>query len=485
MNDQYRTPYYSGLLAYIAKHRASFHMPGHKRGRGVHPDFKAFLGENVFLLDLTEVQGVDYLHKPTGILREAMDLLADAYGAKESFFLVNGSTVGNQAALMAVGGPGKKILIARNSHRSVVGGLILNGSIPVYLPVNVDPELGITTSVSPEVLREYLDKNDVDAVFLTNPNYYGVSGNIRELVDIVHEHGLPIVVDEAHGAHFHFHQALPLSAVDAGADLVVQSTHKTLSSMTQSSWMHMNGDLVDVELLKAALRTLQSSSPNYVLMASLDVARMQMATEGAELLSSALNVAQYLREAINEIPGLQCFGRERVGKYGIFDVDLTKITITVLGLGLTGYKVEQLLNDELGVEVELSDPNNILAFVTIGDDYDNADKLIKAMSNLSERFFGKLPPLETAAVHTFPVLPEVVLTPREAFFAEKKVVPFKEAVGAISAESVVLYPPGIPVIAPGERITEESFDYVMKRKEEGAEVQGTADPELEFIQVLK
>ncbi|WP_107763576.1 aminotransferase class I/II-fold pyridoxal phosphate-dependent enzyme [Coprothermobacter proteolyticus] len=485
MNDQYRTPYYSGLLAYIAKHRASFHMPGHKRGRGVHPDFKAFLGENVFLLDLTEVQGVDYLHKPTGILREAMDLLADAYGAKESFFLVNGSTVGNQAALMAVGGPGKKILIARNSHRSVVGGLILNGSMPVYLPVNVDPELGITTSVSPEVLREYLDKNDVDAVFLTNPNYYGVSGNIRELVDIVHEHGLPIVVDEAHGAHFHFHQALPLSAVDAGADLVVQSTHKTLSSMTQSSWMHMNGDLVDVELLKAALRTLQSSSPNYVLMASLDVARMQMATEGAELLSSALNVAQYLREAINEIPGLQCFGRERVGKYGIFDVDLTKITITVLGLGLTGYKVEQLLNDELGVEVELSDPNNILAFVTIGDDYDNADKLIKAMSNLSERFFGKLPPLETAAVHTFPVLPEVVLTPREAFFAEKKVVPFREAVGAISAESVVLYPPGIPVIAPGERITEESFDYVMKRKEEGAEVQGTADPELEFIQVLK
>ncbi|HOP45593.1 MAG TPA: aminotransferase class I/II-fold pyridoxal phosphate-dependent enzyme [Coprothermobacter proteolyticus] len=485
MNDQYRTPYYSGLLAYIAKHRASFHMPGHKRGRGVHPDFKAFLGENVFLLDLTEVQGVDYLHKPTGILREAMDLLADAYGAKESFFLVNGSTVGNQAALMAVGGPGKKILIARNSHRSVVGGLILNGSIPVYLPVNVDPELGITTSVSPEVLREYLDKHDVDAVFLTNPNYYGVSGNIRELVDIVHEHGLPIVVDEAHGAHFHFHQALPLSAVDAGADLVVQSTHKTLSSMTQSSWMHMNGDLVDVELLKAALRTLQSSSPNYVLMASLDVARMQMATEGAELLSSALNVAQYLREAINEIPGLQCFGRERVGKYGIFDVDLTKITITVLGLGLTGYKVEQLLNDELGVEVELSDPNNILAFVTIGDDYDNADKLIKAMSNLSERFYGKLPPLETAAVHTFPVLPEVVLTPREAFFAEKKVVPFREAVGAISAESVVLYPPGIPVIAPGERITEESFDYVMKRKEEGAEVQGTADPELEFIQVLK
>jgi ornithine decarboxylase len=485
MNDQYRTPYYSGLLAYIAKHRASFHMPGHKRGRGVHPDFKAFLGENVFLLDLTEVQGVDYLHKPTGILREAMDLLADAYGAKESFFLVNGSTVGNQAALMAVGGPGKKILIARNSHRSVVGGLILNGSIPVYLPVNVDPELGITTSVSPEVLREYLDKNDVDAVFLTNPNYYGVSGNIRELVDIVHEHGLPIVVDEAHGAHFHFHQALPLSAVDAGADLVVQSTHKTLSSMTQSSWMHMNGDLVDVEMLKAALRTLQSSSPNYVLMASLDVARMQMATEGAELLSSALNVAQYLREAINEISGLQCFGRERVGKYGIFDVDLTKITITVLGLGLTGYKVEQLLNDELGVEVELSDPNNILAFVTIGDDYDNADKLIKAMSNLSERFFGKLPPLETAAVHTFPVLPEVVLTPREAFFAEKKVIPFKEAVGAISAESVVLYPPGIPVIAPGQRITEESFDYVMKRNEEGAEVQGTADPELEFIQVLK
>jgi len=177
--------------------------------------------------------------------------------------------------------------------------------------------------------------------------------------------------------------------------------------------------------------------------------------------------------------------QRRVGKYGIFDVDLTKITITVLGLGLTGYKVEQLLNDELGVEVELSDPNNILAFVTIGDDYDNADKLIKAMSNLSERFFGKLPPLETAAVHTFPVLPEVVLTPREAFFAEKKVVPFREAVGAISAESVVLYPPGIPVIAPGERITEESFDYVMKRKEEGAEVQGTADPELEFIQVLK
>ncbi|NPV88573.1 aminotransferase class I/II-fold pyridoxal phosphate-dependent enzyme [Coprothermobacteraceae bacterium] len=485
MMDQYRTPYFSGLLAYIAKHRASFHMPGHKRGRGIHPDFKAFLGENVFLLDLTEVQGVDYLHKPTGILREAMDLLADAYGADESFFLINGSTVGNHAALMAVGGPSKRILIARNSHRSVVGGLILNGSVPVYMPVQVDPELGITTSVLPETLEQYLTQYSVDAVFVTNPNYYGISGDIKALVDVAHRHGVPIVVDEAHGAHLHFHEDLPTSAVDAGADIVVQSTHKTLSSMTQSSWMHVVGDLVDREQLRTALRTLQSSSPNYVLLASLDVARMQMATEGRELLEYALEVAQYLRASINEIPGLYCFGDERIGRFGIHDVDLTKITINTLGIGLTGYRVEELLNDELGVEVELSDPNNVLAFVTIGDDYENADRLIKAMSDLSERYHARLPKLETAAVHTFPELPEVVMTPREAFFAERERVPFREAVGRVSAEAVVLYPPGIPVIAPGERVTPETYDYIMRRKEEGAEVQGAGDPELEVLEVVK
>ena len=491
---QDKAPYFEGLLNYIKKGRTAFHMPGHNRGKGVHPILKDFLGENTFLLDLTEVEGVDYLHKPTGILKDAQELLAELYGSTASFFLINGSTGGNHAMILATVSEGEKIILGRNAHRSALGGLIISGAVPVYVPVEINEKIGVTTNIDPQKLEEVVkDNQDAKAIFVTTPNYYGMTGNVRAYADIAHKYGMPLLVDEAHGAHYGMHPDLPETAVRLGADIVVQSAHKTLSSMTQTSWLHYNDNgYVDLAKLKFALQILQSTSPNYVLLSSLDVARMQLATQGKEIYDRVLGVARYMRKKLNEIPGILVIGKEiEQEDVHVSVYDETKIIISFQGLWeynrskMYGYTAEKILNQEYNIEVELSDPHNVLLFVTIGHYMDDAKVLIDAIKDMSNKYY--IGEAETDIdYHILPHIPEVVLTPREAFFADSVRVTFDESViGRICAEVVSLYPPGIPIVAPGERIDGEIYEFIKERIEQGAEVQGPLDPNLEYIEVIK
>ncbi len=470
-NGQAKTPYIDGIVKYIREGRIPLHMPGHKQGRGMSPALKKIFGDEVFKYDITEVDGVDYLHQPTGILKEAQDLAAELYGVDHTFFLINGSTVGNQAAILTMAQRGEEVLVVRNAHRSIYGALILGGIVPVYLQPSYDEDSGITTFASPTQLEEALLKNPfVKGVVLTSPNNYGITAHTGELIKVAHNHNIPVLFDEAHGAHFPFHPCLPPSAIKFNADFVLHSTHKTLSSLTQASLLHITGDRVNIHLLKSYLTILESSSPNCLLMMSLDAARMQMATEGKELLSRAIANAEWLRYELNKIPGLEVYTNINIDNFpNVSTLDPTKVTVKVEGLGLTGYEAKKILGRELGVEVELSDHKNVLLFITTGDDIKNLRKLKDAFEKLALNYkrSGKVksypPP---------PPFPPQIITPKDAIESPSKVVKLCFALGRVAAQMVIPYPPGLPVVSYGEKISQEVIDYIFKLLELKAEVHG-------------
>ena len=436
--DQNKTPLFTVLKdEYVRRNILPFHVPGHKRGKGVDKEFFNFMGEAPFSIDVTIFKMVDGLHHPKSCIKEAQELLADAYGVKHSFFAVNGTSGAIQAMIMSVIKAGEKILVPRNVHKSVSAGIILSGSEPVYMNPEIDENLGIALGVKPQTVENMLKQDpDIAAVLLINPTYYGVATDLKKIADIVHSYDIPLIVDEAHGPHLHFHDELPVSAVDAGADICTQSTHKILGSMTQMSVIHVNSDRVDVEKVKQILSLLHTTSPSYPLMASLDCARRQIATEGQELLTKAIELAKYFRREANRIPGIYCFGEELVGKEGFFAFDPTKITISAKELGLKGGELESLLVDDYNIQMELSDYYNTLGLVTIGDTEESIDRLLDALRDISKRFFGKGKTLEKNNIK-LPETPELVLMPREAFYSEKNKVPFKESVGKISGEMIM------------------------------------------------
>ncbi len=484
--DQNKTPLFTVLKdEYVRRNILPFHVPGHKRGKGVDKEFFNFMGEAPFSIDVTIFKMVDGLHHPKSCIKEAQELLADAYGVKHSFFAVNGTSGAIQAMIMSVIKAGEKILVPRNVHKSVSAGIILSGSEPVYMNPEIDENLGIALGVKPQTVENMLKQDpDIAAVLLINPTYYGVATDLKKIADIVHSYDIPLIVDEAHGPHLHFHDELPVSAVDAGADICTQSTHKILGSMTQMSVIHVNSDRVNVEKVKQILSLLHTTSPSYPLMASLDCARRQIATEGQELLTKAIELAKYFRREANRIPGIYCFGEELVGKEGFFAFDPTKITISAKELGLKGGELESLLVDDYNIQMELSDYYNTLGLVTIGDTEESIDRLLDALRDISKRFFGKGKTLEKNNIK-LPETPELVLMPREAFYSEKNKVPFKESVGKISGEMIMAYPPGIPIIIAGERISQDIIDHIEELKEADLHIQGMEDPELETINVIE
>jgi arginine decarboxylase len=484
MRDQNRTPFFDAVQSYIAKNRAGLHMPGHMAGQGVHKRLKEFWGENVFLSDLTEVEGLDYLHRPIGVVKEAQELAAEAYGARDSFFLVNGSTVGNQAMILSTCAPNDRVIVQRNSHRSMYGALILNELRPIYLEAEEDRLLQFQTFPSKKTFARILrDHPEAKTVFLTNPNYFGISADIAYYVEKAHSAGRRILVDEAHGSHFHFHPDLPTSAVDAGADMVVQSTHKTLAGLTQTSMLHLGSRRVDRELVRTTLTMLESSSPSYLLITALDVARMQMAVNGRDLLQRAIDLAEDARHRINTIEGLFAPGRERSRSDAVYDVDLTKLTVHVSRIGLTGFQVEEILNEDYNVEIELSDLENILAFVTIGTRKEAVDAFIEALEDIARKRRGKSSSLTSPP--PIPGIPEMVLFPFEAYYARKERVRMEDSVGRIVAELVTPYPPGIPITVPGEMMTKESVEYMVYMRDHGADLQGIQDKTAHYVQVVK
>jgi arginine decarboxylase len=467
-----KAPLCDALIAYREEAPLRLHVPGHK---GVCPYGMELLGEDIFSIDSTEVPGLDDLHHPRGPILQAQRLLARAYGADESFFLVNGTTGGIHAALLAILSRGDKVLIPRNAHKSVIGGVILCGAIPIYLKPTYVKSLGHASHISIEEVKGALKAHpDAKCLVVTNPDYWGLAGDIVGMVNLAHGAGIPLVIDEAHGPHFSFHPELPPSGLEAGADVVVQSPHKLLGSLTQTSFLHWKGSRVSVERLRLSLRLIGTSSPSYPLMASLDAVRRLMELQGRELLDAALLMADKMRATINKIDGFKCFTQ---GNLEGVAMDPTKLIITGRELGLTGYDLGALLRKEHGIQVEFADLNNVLVIVTIGDKGYVGERLIGALGEMADKMRGQRPLIFQGSMEQIP-MPEQDLTPQEAFFASYEWVELRDAVGRTSQAVVAPYPPGIPLLCPGERIEKEVIEVLEKLKYAGAMIHGLEEDSL-------
>ncbi len=483
--DQHETPYLDELLAEKNARHVSFHMPGHKGAMPPNTKLLDYWGGNLHPADVVETNGIiDYLHSPRGALLRAQQLAAAAYGADETFFLINGSTVGNVAEIMTAARDGQKVIVPRASHRSVYGGLVLSGAVPVYVAPDYHPLVGSVLGVDADQVRALLAAHpDAVGVHNTSPNYYGYLSDVGALARAAHDAGALLLVDEAHGSHLRFHPDLPPAAVERGADLIVQSTHKTQGALTQTSMLHLCGARADRSRLAQSLAVLQSSSPNSILLASLDAARMQMATEGERLLAGVVQLAGHARAAVRAIPGLWCYGDDLVGAHGVYACDPTKLVIRVSDLGLTGLAVSFRLRREFGQDVEFADLQHIICSLTIGDDEASVGALLRALRAIS----ASAPPAP-APLNIMPPpagLPEMALTPRAATFAPSRRVPIEQSVGEVCAESIIPYPPGIPMLVPGERIAREHLDYLAYIVGQQMAVVGPEDRTLRSVRVVQ
>lgn len=481
--NQNRTPILEGLKEYIAKDTLPFHVPGHKQGRGLE-EFREFVGEQVMAIDLTCFQGTDNICNPLAEIKEAQELAATAYGADHAYFLTNGTTSGIQAMIMSVCRPGDKIILPRNAHKSAIGGIILSGAVPIYIQPEVCTRNGIALAITPQKVAEALKKHpDAKGVFVVNPTYYGFTANLKSIVQLAHNYEIPVLVDEAHGAHLPFHPELPFSAMEAGADIAATSTHKMGGSMTQSSILLLKEGLISPNRVKSMLNLSQTTSPSYVLLASIDVARKQMYFKGQDMLTKTLSLVKEARNELSSVPGLRVVGSELVGKPGCYDWDPTKLTINVDGLGLSGFEVETLLRQKYGIQVELADLHNILLLFSIGDDQETKDRLVAAIKDIA---LGRMVKNVIKLTVHMPEsdLPDLVASPQEAFYSDTKRVRFEDSVDEIAAEMIMAYPPGIPILCPGERITPEIVKYVEILKKEHCHLQGPEDPYIDYIRVL-
>jgi arginine decarboxylase len=481
--DHTRTPLFDALRRHEERKPVQFHIPGHKSGAGMDPEFRDFIGPNALSIDLINIAPLDDLHQPTGVILEAQRLAADAFGADATFFSVQGTSSAIMAMIMSVCGNGDKIIVPRNVHKSVLSAIIFAGARPVFLSPVRDHNLGIDHGITTRSVRRALERHpDAAAVLVINPTYFGVCANLREIVDLVHEYDIPVLVDEAHGALIHFSDELPISAMQAGADMAATSVHKLGGSMTQSSVLNVRAGLVNIQRVQTILSLLTTTSTSYPLLASLDAARRQLALRGKELAERTVRLAQRTRDRINEIPGLYCFGEEILGGEATYDYDPTKLTIHVRRLGITGYEAENWLRDHYRIEVELSDMYNILCLVTPGDDGEALDLLVDALRRLSDEHQNASDIREIAV--EIPEIPHLSLTPRDAFFGETEWVPFRESAGRIIAEFIYVYPPGIPILLPGEVISQENIDYIVNHLEVGLPVKGPEDRTIEKVKVI-
>ena len=485
------TPLLDAMVQYWHDGVARFHMPGHRGGPGACGRLRELMGEAAFALDVTGVLGLDDPAQPRGPIREAHRLAAEAFGADFSFFLVNGTTAGVHAMVLATCRPGEQLVVARNVHRSILGAIILAGVVPVFVVPERDPHFGIPLGVTPEQVEQALERHpDARAVLLVSPTYHGICSDVAAIARAVHRRGKLLLVDEAHGAHLAFHPALPAPSLWLGADLCAQGAHKMLAAFTQASLLHGRAERVDPQRVAAVLRVVHSTSASYLLMASIDAARMQMATEGARLLEHAMELAEELRARVRSVAGLETFGVEWVGRPGVAGLDPTKVTVRVASLGLTGYAVERWLRETGPVQAEMSELQGLLFIVGFGNGPQDVARLAQALAHVAARSRELSTPdmarlLQKAGEleGQLPV-PEMALPPREAFFAPSRAVPLEQACGRVCAEMVTCYPPGIPLLCPGERVSEAAVEYLQLVRQAGLPVSGPRDPSLACLQVL-
>ena len=482
--NQAQTPIVDALQEWVNKSHAPFYTPGHKRGIGMNLLLTERWGKAVFGWDLPELPGLDNLQAPTGIIEQAQILAAEVFGAQQTWFLVNGSTTGVMAAILAVCGEGEKIILPRNIHSSAIAGMIHAGAVPIFINPEYDRQLDIAHSITPDSVKSALEQHpDARAVMVVYPTYHGACGDLAAIAEIVHSYQIPLLVDEAHGAHFGFHSYLPPAALTVGADLTVQSTHKLLGSLTQSAMLHINSSLIDADSISRSLRLLQSTSPSYLLLASLDAARQQMALQGEKLMTKTIELARIARAEIDRIPGLSVVELDP-NIPGCKYLDPTRLTVTITGLNLTGFTADEILTSEFGIVAELPSMRHLTFIISLGNRRMDIDRLIWGLTQLATRS-AEIIPLKLGSIDLQDqVFTKMAITPRQATYFPQVSVVTNQAIGRICAESICPYPPGIPTLIPGEIITAEALIYLQKVLELGGELVGCSDPTLANIRVV-
>jgi len=478
--DQNKAPIAEAMITHTHKRTVAFDVPGHKQGKG-NPMLREFLGDKCLRFDMNSRKDLDNLCHPVGVILEAEEIAAQAFGAGHAFFIVNGTTAAVQAMVMNVARKEEKIILPRNVHRSAIYALILTGAIPVYVNPGVHPKLGIPLGMHLKDVEEAILKNpDAKAVFVNNPTYYGICSDLPAIVELAHKHNMKVIVDEAHGTHFYFKSGLPISAMAAGADMAAVSMHKTGGSLTQSSFLLIQDPKMMGEV-RQVLNLTHTTSGSYLLLSSLDITRKFLALHGEEEFSRVMQLTDYARTEINKIPGFYCFGGDIINGGNIANFDTTKLTIHTRGIGLAGIEVYDILRDEYDIQVELGDLGNILAIVGIGDKRQDIERLISALMDIQENYAK-----EDFGMITYEyVSPIVRVSPQRAFYATQKKVKIVEALDEIAGESIMVYPPGIPILAPGELITQEAIDYIQYAKDRGSFLTGIEDTAIEYINVLE
>lgn len=477
--DQTRAPIYEALETFRQMRVVPFDVPGHKHGKG-NPELCSFLGRQCVEVDVNSMKPLDNLCHPVSVIQEAEELAADAFGAAHAFLMVGGTTSSVQTMILTACKRGDEIILPRNVHRSVINALVLCGAVPVYVNPMVDTRLGISLGMQREQVAQAIRNHPkAVAVLVNNPTYYGICSDLRAIVRMAHDAGMLCLADEAHGTHFYFGDSLPVSAMQAGADMAAVSMHKSGGSLTQSSLL-LIGPGVHTGYARQIINLTQTTSGSYLLMSSLDISRRNLALRGQQVFHQVADMAEYARQEINAIGGYYAFGKELIDGNAVFDFDITKLSVHTLDIGLAGIEVYDILRDEYDIQIEFGDIGNVLAYLSMGDRVQEVERLVSALAEIRRRYHTDGAGLLSQEY----IDPEVVLSPQEAFYAEKESLPLEESAGRVCSEFVMCYPPGIPILAPGERITEQILDYIQYAKAKGCSMTGPEDENIEYINVM-
>ena len=480
MLSQERAPIYEALEQFRRMRVVPFDVPGHKRGRG-NPELTELLGERCVTMDVNSMKPLDNLCHPVSVIRDAEELAAEAFHAAHAFLMVGGTTSAVQSMVLSVAKRGEKIILPRNVHRSVMGAMVLCGAVPVYVNPECDERLGIPLGMSVSAVEKAIRENpDAKAVLVNNPTYYGICSDLRSIVKLAHAHGMYCLADEAHGTHFYFGENMPVSAMAAGADMAAVSMHKSGGSLTQSSLL-LAGPAMQEGHVRQIINLTQTTSASYLLLSSLDISRRNLALRGREDFRRVMRLAEYARGEINGIGGYYAYSRELCNGDSVFDFDVTKLSVNTLDIGLAGIEVYDLLRDEYNIQIEFGDLGNILAYLSVGDRLQDVERLVSALSEVRRRFSRSKAGLMAQEY----IDPQVVVSPQDAFYAANESLSLRETEGRVCSEFVMCYPPGIPILAPGERITSQILDYIEYAKEKGCSMTGPENPEIERLNVLK
>lgn len=477
--SQERTPLHEALEHHRLERMVHFDVPGHKGGRG-NKELKYFLGEETLKLDVNSMKSLDNLCHPVSVIKQAQELAAEAFGANEAFFIVNGTTAAVQAMIMSTCKAGEKVIMPRNVHRSAINALVVCGALPVYINPGTNKQLGIPLGMSVNDVKKAIEENpDAKAVMVNNPTYYGICSNLKEIVRLAHSHNMKVLVDEAHGTHFYFGENMPISAMAAGADMAAVSMHKTGGSLTQSSIL-LCSKSVNADYVRQVINLTQTTSGSYLLMSSLDIARKNLSINGKQMFRKTVEFAEYARNEINKLGGYYAFAEELEDGDAVYAFDKTKLSIHTRDIGLAGIEVYDLLRDEYDIQIEFGDIGNILAIVSAGDRNLEIERLISALSEI-KRLHSK--DKSGMLDHEY-INPNIVMAPQKAFYGDKQSLPIEKSEGRVCGEFVMCYPPGIPILAPGELITDEILQYIAYAKEKGCFMTGTQDMKIENINVV-